>query len=308
MDVGGERRRPRATRLPRPDRVARAVPQPVDALRAHPPLARRAVPDDAPRLDAFAVTGRERRRRAIRTNVSQSLLERGRDRARPGVDQLVAGHEAVIIKATDAEKLRQWLEKHGYDARPALTAWLEPYVKAGWIITAFQIAKKEQRIDDVETKAVRMSFTAERPFFPYSEPPDQREGNNVYYGRFLRVFCIANQRMQGEVDGPNKEWSGRAAWAGQLEDERKQELGQHLGQGVTLPEGAWLTVFDDPAAPRPGTADVFFSPAADQSELRRPVIYDYRVIYYPATDLSVALVVVCLGGFLVWFVRRRVSR
>jgi hypothetical protein len=58
--------------------------------------------------------------------------------------QRVAGYDAVVLKATDAEALRAWLEQHGYEARPALKAWLEPYVKAGWVLTAFQIAKGDQ--------------------------------------------------------------------------------------------------------------------------------------------------------------------
>ena len=54
-----------------------------------------------------------------------------------GQDAPVAGYDAVVLKATDAQALRDWLEKHGYDARPAVTTWLEPYIKDGWIITAF---------------------------------------------------------------------------------------------------------------------------------------------------------------------------
>ena len=52
------------------------------------------------------------------------------------------------------------------------------------------------------TQAVRMSFTTDRPFFPYREPSDQREGETVFAGRFLRVFLVAGQRMQGALDDP----------------------------------------------------------------------------------------------------------
>src|SRR5262245_59070867 len=100
-------------------------------------------------------------------------------------EKRVAGYNAVVLKATDAEALRQWMEKHGYDARPAVTGWLEPYIKAGWIITAFQIAKADEQRSDVSTQAVRMSFQTERPFFPYREPSDQRGTEYATSGRFL---------------------------------------------------------------------------------------------------------------------------
>lgn len=226
--------------------------------------------------------------------------------------QRVAGYDAVVLKATDAEALRAWLQEHGYDARPALTAWLEPYVKAGWVLTAFQIAKTDGTPNYFSTQAVRMSFATERPFFPYSEPPDQRQGENVFVGRFLRVFVVASQRMQGEMDDPKSPWSGKAVWAGPLGEDRRSALRDRLdGRAVPLPEGAWLTVFDDPASPRPGTADVFFSPSADQSELRRPPIINYRVIYYPPPGLAVVItLIVGLSALLVWCairLRRRVA-
>jgi hypothetical protein len=217
----------------------------------------------------------------------------------------VAGYDAVVVKATDGQALREWLEKHGYDARPALTAWLEPYIKAGWIITAFQIAKADQASDALSTQAVRMSFQAERPFFPYREPSDQREKGVNVYGRLLRLHVIAPGRMHGAFDDPAPVWTGRTVWAGPLGD-RRRDIQERLGTStVPLPQDAWLTVFDDPASPRPWGADVFFSLSSDQSELRRPPIIHYDVSYYPGIDLIVlglaCLVLgVVLPAVLVW--------
>src|SRR5262249_2898063 len=158
-----------------------------------------------------------------------------------------------------------WLGVHGYDSRPALLAWLEPYVKARWIITAFQIAKEDRGSASVSTRAVRMSFAAERPFFPYSEPPDESARALVRPARLLRVFCLGGGRVRGAFDGAKAGWKGRAVWAGPVGGERRRELGKHLGEkDVPLPEGAWLTVFDDHSSSRLRSPDVFFSTAPDQ--------------------------------------------
>ena len=113
--------------------------------------------------------------------------------------QRVAGYDAVVLRANDAKALEEWLQKHGYATRPELTTWLEPYVKQGWIVTAFQIAKPEAGRNDVSTQAVLMSFDTDRPFFPYSEPADQRVAGPSFpgRGRLLRVFFVGSQRMQG---------------------------------------------------------------------------------------------------------------
>src|SRR5262249_43733696 len=111
--------------------------------------------------------------------------------------QRVGGLDAAVLKATDSKALREWLQMHGYDARPQLTGWLEPYIRKGWIITAFQIAKKDKQEDSLSTQAVRMSFRAERPFFPYREPADPHPGAGNPW-RLLRVFLRSEERRVGK--------------------------------------------------------------------------------------------------------------
>ncbi|HTJ84197.1 MAG TPA: DUF2330 domain-containing protein, partial [Polyangiaceae bacterium] len=95
-------------------------------------------------------------------------------------EQRVAGYDAVILAADDAEALATWLESHGYAKGTALTEWLAPYVASHWVLTAFKIADPngESGKSDahaVGTPAVHMTFAAERAFYPYREPKDQRE-------------------------------------------------------------------------------------------------------------------------------------
>jgi hypothetical protein len=224
----------------------------------------------------------------------------------------VGPFDATVLKASDTQALQDWLAKHNYDARPPVMQWLDPYVKKGWVITAFQIAKKEGQDPRVTPQAVRMSFTTDRPFFPYSEPKDPDAGKGPGGKRLLRVFLLANERMEGALE-EQAAWPGTTAWAGRLGDDRRQELAEKLAPGVGRPEGAWLTVFDDASSPRPGSTDLFFAPSADQSEVRRPPII--HSVYVERTDPSDILgcgigLVLCAGVIVVpigltWWLRRR---
>jgi hypothetical protein len=214
----------------------------------------------------------------------------------------VAGFDATVLKATDTQALQDWPAKHNYDARPQVMKWLDPYVKGGWIITAFQIAKKEEQARQVGTQAVRMSFTTERPFFPYSEPADLREAGRGGPERLLRIFFLANQRMAGALDEATVTWPGTTAWAGRLDDAKRPALAQRLSQEVSLPGGGWLTVFDDHASPRPGTTDLYFAPAAEQSEVRRPPLIHYEYVYRtPPGEIIGAVIglLVCVGMIII---------
>src|SRR5262249_39676699 len=157
--------------------------------------------------------------------------------------------------------------KHEYVTRPDLTAWLAPYVKAKWKITAFKIARDASR-EEIATSAVRMSFATERPFFPYSEPADQRDGQQARGARLLGVFFVGDRRFDGELGGAKQLWPGKTVWAGVLKPDAVEAVADKIKLAVGAPP-VWLTVFEDSSSPRPGTADVFFVPAASQDEVRR---------------------------------------
>lgn len=85
-------------------------------------------------------------------------------------EQKVGGFETAVLQADNTEDLSNWLKKNGYSNDPELQSWLVPYVGARWTITAFKILQDPQSGQLATTKAVRMSFATERPFFPYREP------------------------------------------------------------------------------------------------------------------------------------------
>ena len=144
----------------------------------------------------------------------------------------VAGYDAAVLAANDPAALNRWLGEHGYESRPALTAWLEPYTKGNWTVTAFRIATIDTTRPGIATTAVRMTFPTDRPFFPYREPEDQRiESANPPPPRLLRTFFVGNGRHGGRLGG-NQIWPGTTVWANVLPE---KEPPSACSKGLKLP-------------------------------------------------------------------------
>jgi hypothetical protein len=209
----------------------------------------------------------------------------------------VAGFDAVVLEADDASALGDWLTKNGYDARPALLDWVGPYVAAKWKLTAFKIAKGADATDGVSTSAVRMSFGAERPFFPYREPSDQREGATG--SRLLRVFVIGTgSAMEGGLGDSFAKWPGTLRWASPLGEMKGSDALAGLLPGL-IPKDAWLTAFDDASSPRNGIEELFFRPAAATRFSPAPVVLQGR-----PRRVTIPLDLIVLVAGAVWLVVR----
>jgi hypothetical protein len=200
----------------------------------------------------------------------------------------VAGLDAAVLEASDAEALLGWLANHGYASRPELQQWLAHYVEAGWVVTAFKLARDGvQASHDFGSRAVRMSFDAKAPFFPYREPSDQGSGG----ARHLRVYLAAQGRMAAHVGGD-------VPWPAQLLSARPVQAPDVLFEGALppdqLPEGLWLTAFLDRARKRPTDHDLFFRLAEVQSP-HEYVVYDVHRYFIPVfLDVWLVLTVVAL--------------
>ena len=180
----------------------------------------------------------------------------------------VAGYDAVVLRAEDEEGLKKWLEDNKYDARPALMDWLKKYVQNKWIITAFKVSS-----DGTESRrwntSVRMSFQTDAPFYPYREPADLQTQQG---SRSLRIYFLADARYQGTL-GRAGYWPARTAWANACSEETVSRV--VTDKAVTQNAKGWhLTEFEDHSSPRPGTDEVYFSRAADQSIVERIQYYD----------------------------------
>lgn len=196
----------------------------------------------------------------------------------------LAGYDLVVLRAEDLDGLKKWLEDREYDARPALMDWLKWYVDNRWIITAFKVSKKPDAEFDRWAKAVRMSFSTDAPFYPYREPADMRTAAGPM-ARTLRVFYLGDARMDGTL-GEGNAWPGKTVWANRCDDYTLKSVVNGLGlppkDVAAIEAKSWhLTEFEDRSSPRPGTHEVFFRKAVDQTTVERPVIYydQYQYVY-----------------------------
>ncbi len=208
----------------------------------------------------------------------------------------VAGYDAAVLEASNADALGAWLKQHGYHSSPELVEWFKPYIAQKWKITAFKIDKDADG-DRAKASAVRMSFGTDRPFFPYREPVASKSEPD-YHSRTLRIFFLGSARFEGRV-GDSGTWPGETVWSGLLEKSSQQELFRH----VRLPEPGQafhLTEYIDRESPRPGSDDLFFSRSADQSPVRRP-----DIVYYisPLEAVFILLIVAILIGIALWIAR-----
>ncbi|MBX3226542.1 MAG: DUF2330 domain-containing protein [Labilithrix sp.] len=214
----------------------------------------------------------------------------------------VGDYDATVLEADDAGALGDWLTQRGYAKGQALTEWLVPYVEKKWKLTAFKIA------DDVDagastrelgTRAVRMSFTTDRPFFPYREPRDQRESLPPHLSstRSLRVFFFGAGRAAATIGAGATVFPGKTTWSGPLHAGHVPHL------SVALPAGAWLTAFEDDASPRPGVDELWLDRAKEQSPVKPPPTVVSR-----ARPIPLPLDLLALVGVIVFFVVRRVRR
>jgi len=193
----------------------------------------------------------------------------------------VAGYDAVVLSADNAVALQTWLRSHGYAAQPELLTWLAPYIKAHWKITAFKISKVNSYAARTSSTAVEMAFTTDHPFFPYREPANQRAPGH-YAPRSLRVFLLSADRMEGRLGESVSpaSWPGKLFSANPLPQNPRQILEKTLTiPSQQFPKQLWLTTFEDRSFPRPGTEEVYFAPAAQQTPVAPTPVTVVRVKY-----------------------------
>jgi hypothetical protein len=213
--------------------------------------------------------------------------------------QTVGGLDAAVLEADDAEALRLWLDKNGYNARPELTGWLAPYLANRWKITAFKIAHDPQSGQAVKTSPVRMSFRTEKPFFPYREPETPKESTvNIGRPRLLRVFFVSDQRVEGKVG--NSPWAARSPWSNSLDENRRSQLLKSLALDDSQSSSpARLTVFEDWSSPRAGGDEVYFTPSSDQSNIVPPDRVLRSTIWIPGDAVVIGIIFVAMVTIMI---------
>lgn len=226
--------------------------------------------------------------------VDGCMLDRGsmkatgaaRDSVRVIATTNVAGFDATTVEADDPHALARWLGDHGFVSTEQLEQWLARYVADRWVITAFVVAGAESATaPDVATRAIDMTFTTERPFYPYREPATTLAPTGP---RSLLVYTASSSRLAGMLAG--SPWSATVPFAHAI---TPSSIGAVLGtQG-------YLTVFRDDSSPRRGIDEVYFAPAVGDVTPPPFVVTSKEPITIPLD----ALLILGFGTF--WFVRRR---
>ena len=187
-------------------------------------------------------------------------------------EKLVAGFNAVVLEARSAEALVDWLKEKGYANSPEIQAWAKPYVEAGWKFTALKVAKDKTATESksVTAAALRLTFKTDHPLFPYREPDSTKSAAALdAKSRLLRIYFLAWAKYRGSF---SKEvpWTGKIVWANKLSDEqRTQTLALLKLPADTGPATYWLTEFEDNWPYQIAPGDVTFSPALDNTPLKR---------------------------------------
>ena len=208
----------------------------------------------------------------------------------------VAGYDAVVLEASSAAALADWLTQHGYAKGPEVLDWVAPYVEKKWLLTAFRIAPKNagsSAAKRIGSGTVDIAFQTDTPFYPYREPTSMRSGSTKT-SRSLAVYFFGAERVKG-VLGEKASWAGSETFAKRLDADVPGVPGGTAGKV--------LSAFVDRSSPRPGTDEVFFRRADTQDE-RIPPPIEIAI----GDKIPVPIDVVLLLGIPLFFLGRAIRK
>jgi hypothetical protein len=236
-------------------------------------------------------------------------------------EQDIAGYHVTTLDPRDTQAVTAWLTQNGYSATPALQAWLHRYAEAGWMINAFRLDKTQQGSPSLTTRAFRLSFHTAKPYYPYSEPADRQQSAAASPGgRVLHVAVLSESRVAAaKADGTD--WPGQLMYAGSsaapttpINDMPWLKMAKLDDAAHAVSNLSQLTTFVDKANPRPGTADLYFTPDANQAPFRAsvvdPALGTVRQLDWsnPIADAATLVALVLIPGvplYLGWFIYSR---
>jgi hypothetical protein len=119
-----------------------------------------------------------------------------------------------------------------------------------------------------------MTFTTDRPFFPYREPHQES-----HYRAAMRLFFVGPWRAEGVLQDrafdPAQPWRADVPFADRIQTET---LSSALHFPCELGQDPWLTTFLDKADGRPEDKDLYFE--ASQEGVQRPApVVDKRTLH-----------------------------
>lgn len=196
--------------------------------------------------------------------------------AAPGVTVVeqskVKGLDYAVLQASGGKELSTWLEQNEFVSYPELAPWAEHYAKEDAFFVAFKYElPRAGQAAEALPGAVRITFTTDRPFYPYREPKPQGGPG----GRSLRLFVLGEGPVSTTVAG--SPWATTATFSDAIPSHEATNLETFLPGARVSSKATHLTAFDDTTVERPA-GDLFFA--------FRPAI------------LSVKLALLLLGGGL----------
>ncbi len=198
----------------------------------------------------------------------------------------VAGLDATVLDGSSFVAIGDWLRENGYEYRAELSGWLEPYVRAGYKIIAFKYAK-DAATPRVGSRAVRISFTTPRPFFPYREPSDAVRAAPQTF----RLYAVGTTSFEAKLGQVNP-WAATVRYSGPLRD-------------VSLPfsrlRTPWATFFEEKTPSRSGGSDLFLQATATQQLVQATPRATHEAIFVPLELLALFLI----GGVTTFVLMRR---
>lgn len=167
----------------------------------------------------------------------------------------VGDFKASILKASDGASLNTWLATNGYSSRPAMTEWLDHYAKMDWHFAALKLTKGKSK-EELKTKAVRVTFSTDVPFYPYKMPSDTWPQGHF---RPLKLYFVANGVARAQYRGSSKNWEADVNGSRRLDPDSIQRLAYSLKlEEGDIPKGASVTVFQNGADATDYSQDLYF--------------------------------------------------
>lgn len=158
----------------------------------------------------------------------------------------VAGYEATIMKPTDAESVVEWLKRNGLPMPTGGQKWVDRYIQKRFHLVAF-LFKNKTSDAGIQPRSVRITFKADRPFYPYAEP----EAVGLMQSRSWMVTMASDLIMVPDMESPRLKFRGKTLDVGLRIHEGKRFL-QDMGLKEDWSGAIYLTSsIDSSREPRP---------------------------------------------------------
>ncbi|MBS1715234.1 MAG: DUF2330 domain-containing protein [Armatimonadetes bacterium] len=171
--------------------------------------------------------------------------------------QKAAGLIATTLRADSGRALEDWMKSNGYPVTGDVKAWAKPYLDKKWPMTTFKV-DPDAGSKDSPTRALRMSFKAEQPFYPYRGYQVDSSTDKAPERR-LKLYVLSRVAMEGVFGAGDWSPRHRDAIPERLSEKDRAEI-ERLS---SLPAGSLaglttLTVFDDSVPASKRTSDLTF--------------------------------------------------